>query len=151
MHSLNYDHFKLICQGSGLKSTSQRFIIYKSLVEIPIHPTADQLFDQVSSQLPGLARDTVYRTLGMLHDCGLARKLVMPGGATHFDGIMSPHHHFLCGDCGAIHDMDWPAFERLPRPKDWSEIGQVQQVSILIVGRCRLCLLDTFVKSDRRI
>ena len=139
MRPVEYAHFRLICQDSGLKSTSQRFIIYKSLVEMASHPTADQLYDQVSAQLPGLGRDTVYRTLSTLSTRGLARKLVMPGGATHFDGNMAPHHHFLCEDCGAIHDLDWPAFDELSKPDEWENIGQVRYVSALIAGHCRFC------------
>lgn len=139
MRLLEYTHFRLICQDNGLKSTSQRFVIYKTLLEMPSHPTADQLFDQVSTQLPGLGRDTVYRTLATLSARGLARKLVMPGGATHFDGNMTPHHHFLCEECGVIYDLEWPALAELPKPGEWDNIGRVRLVSALIAGCCRFC------------
>lgn len=139
MISLEYNNFKAICQKSGLKATSQRFIIYKKLLEQASHPTADQLYDEVSPDLPGLSRDTVYRTLNMLAERGLAIKLVMPGGATHFDGDVSRHHHFLCESCGRIFDFDWPAIGELPWPDEAWEIGSPKQTSVLILGACHGC------------
>ena len=139
MTTLEYYHFKAICQRSGLKATSQRFIIYKRLLEGANHPTADQLYDEVSPGLPGLSRDTVYRTLNMLAECGLAIKLVMPGGATHFDGDIRQHHHFLCEACGRIFDFEWPAISELPWPDDAWYIVVPKQTSVLILGSCHAC------------
>lgn len=137
--TLEYDHFKNICQKGGFKATSQRFIIYKRLLEGARHPTADQLYDEVSHDLPGLSRDTVYRTLNMLSDCGLAIKLVMPGGATHFDGDIRLHHHFLCEPCGRIMDFDWPIIGELSWPDDVWSLGTPKHTSVLILGVCRNC------------
>lgn len=139
MAELEYNHFKAICRKGGLKATSQRFIIYKRLLEGANHPTADRLYDEVSPELPGLSRDTVYRTLNMLADCGLAVRLVMPGGAAHFDGDAGPHHHFLCEVCGSIFDFNWPAIEELPWPVETWDIGTPKQTSVLVVGGCRAC------------
>ena len=139
MTTLEYNHFRTICQKSGLKATSQRFIIYKRLLEGANHPTADQLYDEVSIDLPGLSRDTVYRTLNMLADCGLAIKLVMPGGATHFDGDIRQHHHFLCEACDRIFDFEWPAIGELPWPDEAWEVGTPKHTSVLILGSCHAC------------
>ncbi len=103
------------------------------------HPTADQLFDKVSDKLPGISRDTVYRTLNVLTECGVLKKLTMPGGATHFDGDTSPHHHFLCEVCGKIMDFEWPGFETLPWPPAIETLGLAKTVSVLMMGRCQAC------------
>ncbi len=139
---LDYQNFKRTCQLRGLKATNQRFFIYKSLLSSHLHPTADQLFEQLARQHPALGRDTVYRTLNALADLGLARRLTLPGGAAHFDGDLSPHQHFLCESCGAIYDLPWPALETLPQPNGWLQVGQVRQLSLLALGRCRLCLTE---------
>jgi len=136
---LKYEHFKTICQDSGLKATTQRFILYKALLANGNHPTADQLYDSAAPDLPGLSRDTVYRTLNMLASCGLAQKLVMPGGATHFDGDTSAHHHFLCEKCGEIFDLSWLDFDALPWPETLRQIGRPKRALVLIAGVCRVC------------
>lgn len=134
-----YVHFKELCQDGGLKATNQRFIIYKTLADSLEHPTADQLFDIVAPNLPGLSRDTVYRTLNILAEKGLAIKLVMPGGATHFDGDLSPHHHFLCEGCGGIFDLPWPEFDALPWPEAVLALGRPRRAQTLIVGTGSCC------------
>lgn len=142
MSQSKYVHFKEVCQASGLKATSQRFLIYKTLAESTKHPTADQLFDMVADELPGLSRDTIFRTLAILVDCGLAKKLSMPGGATHYDGDMSQHHHFLCEKCDKIYDFSSADLNIPPWPPEVLEVGWPRQASILISGLCRSCSPD---------
>ncbi len=139
MPAIEYDHFKELCQVRGLKATSQRFIILKTLASLATHPTADQLFDEVSGKLPGISRDTVYRSLNILADCGMLKRLIMPGGATHFDGDTSQHHHLLCEACGKILDFEWPDFDRLPWPVAIDAVGHARTASVLIMGRCLAC------------
>lgn len=139
MTQLEYEHFKQTCQQYDFKPTIQRFIIYQTLVERAEHPTADRLFEQVSLRLPGIGRDTVYRTLNSLAEMGLVRRLTMPGGATHFDGDVSAHHHFLCQRCDYIFDLEWSEFNQLPWPDSVFDLGHPQKASVLITGVCRPC------------
>jgi Fe2+/Zn2+ uptake regulation proteins len=89
--------------------------------------------------LPGLGRDTVFRTLNIFTEYGLASKLTMPGGATHYDGDTEVHHHFLCGRCGVIQDLLWPAFEALPWPEELFLMAKPRGASVLFNGLCRIC------------
>jgi Fur family peroxide stress response transcriptional regulator len=142
MITMEYSRFRNICQSRGVKATSQRYVIFKTLLENPCHPTAEALFDLVSGQLPGMGRDTVYRTLGTLADCGLAKKLGLPGEASHYDGDVSRHHHFVCVKCGDIRDFLWPRFDELPLPEALMELGGNCAVSVLITGLCPACAED---------
>ncbi|MDR2946805.1 MAG: transcriptional repressor, partial [Candidatus Adiutrix sp.] len=72
MFDKQYEHFKSICQDSGIKITSQRFIIFETLKSVTCHPTVDQLYEMVHKQIPSLSKDTVYRTLNMFAERGLA-------------------------------------------------------------------------------
>ena len=139
MSETKYAHFKQLCQAGGLKVTPQRFTIWKTLAETDVHPTADHLFTMVNKKLPGLGRDTVFRTLNIFTENGLASKLTMPGGATHYDGDTKSHHHFLCGRCGAILDLVWPEFEVLSWPEELFRSAKPQQASVLFTGLCRRC------------
>lgn len=139
MPEKKYEHFKEICQGGGLKVTSQRFIIFETLEKVSCHPTADQLYDLVNKKLPSISRDTVYRTLNMLAERGLARKLTTPGGAARFDGDLDPHHHFLCERCDVVFDIDWPEFSTLRWPENVHQLGHPRQASVLISGICHAC------------
>lgn len=139
MSTEKYAHFKGICQEGGLKVTSQRFIIFETLESVSCHPTADQVYEMVNKRLPSISRDTVYRTLNMLAERGLARKLTTPGGAARFDGSLSPHHHFLCEGCDVVFDVDWPEFGTLSWPPEVLRVGQPRWASVLVSGLCREC------------
>ena len=139
MSELKYVHFKELCQAGGLKVTPQRYIIWKTLAETEVHPTADHLFTLVHEKLPGLGRDTVFRTLNTFAECGLASKLTTPGGATHYDGDTGAHHHFLCASCGSILDLLWPSFEALPWPEELFILTKPRQAAVLFTGTCRSC------------
>jgi Fur family peroxide stress response transcriptional regulator len=139
MSSEKYAHFKELCQGGGVKVTHQRFVIYKRLVDCQEHPTADRLYEMVAPEVPGLSRDTVYRTLHLLAEKGLALKLVMPGGAARFDGDLSLHHHFLCESCGRVFDLPWPEFDALPWPESALKLGRPRRAQTLILGLGPCC------------
>lgn len=134
MPAHKYEHFKELCQDRGFKATSQRFVIFKALLESQEHPTADHLFELVSSVLPGLSRDTVYRTVNLLTERGLAKKLAIAGEATRFDGNLNLHHHFVCEVCGAVYDIPWSEFDALPWPGASFEVGSPKAVSVCISG-----------------
>lgn len=129
-----YNHLKEVCQSLDLKATNQRYIIYKTILENKKHPTADDLFKQVAPLLPSLSRDTVYRAMNLLVKGGLVKKVLVPGGAIHFDGDLSPHHHFICQSCGAILDIKWPELDALPWPKTAFIVGTPCQLTTTVFG-----------------
>ncbi len=139
MEKLQFEHFKKLCQEHLLKVTNQRYVVFKTLLAAENHPTADQVFLEIGSACPGLSRDTVYRTLNTFTECGMARKLVLPGGATHFDKVQVPHHHFLCESCGQIADFMWPELAQVKWPDVLEDLGSGHSLEVLIRGRCHLC------------
>ena len=139
MPTQEYERFKEVCQGRGFKATSQRFVIFKALIGSQEHPTAEQLFDLVSPILPSLSRDTVYRTVNLLTERGLAKKLSLVGEATRFDGNLIPHHHFICEACGVAYDIPWLDFDALPWPAEAFEVGTPREVALCIHGLGACC------------
>ncbi len=64
-------------KGRGLKTTPQRTAIYKALAETTSHPTADDLYRQVSKAYPMISQNTVYYTLAVLRDAGLVQEVTL--------------------------------------------------------------------------
>jgi Fur family peroxide stress response transcriptional regulator len=88
----------------GLKSTPQRAAIYQALVHSTAHPTAEDLFAQVSPAYPMLSLNTVYYTLGVLRTAGLVQEVNIGHDRARFDANLSPHHHVICQGCQDIID-----------------------------------------------
>ncbi|TFG63128.1 MAG: transcriptional repressor, partial [Nitrospirales bacterium] len=72
--NLSLDDIQQKFRGCGLKSTPQRTAIYQALVHSTAHPTAEDLFAQVSPAYPMLSLNTVYYTLGVLRTAGLVQE-----------------------------------------------------------------------------
>lgn len=94
----------------GLRCTRQRELVYEALAATRCHPTAEELLHLTSSRVaPGeaaLSLATVYNTLEVFTEVGLARRLPCPQGtgACRYDADTTDHVHLARAD-GQIVDL----------------------------------------------
>ena len=93
-----------VFRDARLRCTRQRQAVYAALASTCSHPSAEELFDHVRVEEPGLSLATVYNTLDALCDAGLCRRLPMPGGANRYDADSRPHAHLALAD-GRLVDL----------------------------------------------
>ncbi|MSU22875.1 MAG: transcriptional repressor [Opitutus sp.] len=93
---------------SGLRSTPQREVIYDVLLKKRDHPTADEVFARVKSELPTVSLATVYNCLETLVSCQLVRAVNFERGPTRYCPNLSPHAHFHDEQSGQTHDIELP-------------------------------------------
>jgi Fe2+ or Zn2+ uptake regulation protein len=92
-------------ERSGHRFTEQRAAVYRFVCWATTHPTADEVFQNVRGQVPGISLATVYKSLETLVNCGLASKLSYSDGSARYDGRTDPHHHVRCLSCGQVRDL----------------------------------------------
>lgn len=92
----------------GQRATPQRLAIARVLTDLDRHVTAERVHAEVSTRMPGVSLPTVYATLDLLEELGLARRVATEGGAVVYDPRTDEHHHLVCRSCGAIADVDAP-------------------------------------------
>lgn len=107
--TLNSDALSRRLADSGLRSTPQREVVYNILLEKRDHPTADEVFARVKSELPTISLATVYNCLETLVQCDLVRSVNFERGPTHYCPNLRPHAHFHDEQTGKTHDIDLPA------------------------------------------
>ena len=92
---------------AGLKLTPQRIAIVRELADDLSHPTAQALFERLRPAYPTMSFATVYSTLDVLVDHGLAGSLAADESsrAVRFDPNVEPHHHAICDACGTVVDI----------------------------------------------
>lgn len=93
---------------SGLRSTPQREVIYDVLLKKRDHPTADEVFARVKTELPTVSLATVYNCLETLVKCDLVRTVNFERGPTRYCPNLRPHAHFHDEQSGKTHDIDLP-------------------------------------------
>ena len=94
---------------SGLRPTPQREVVFKVILEKRDHPTADEIFARVKSEMPTMSLATVYNCLETLVQCGLIRQVNLERAPTRYCPNLHQHAHFHDETTGQIHDVDLPA------------------------------------------
>ncbi len=93
---------------SGLRSTPQREVVYEVLLNKRDHPTADEVFARVKTEMPNISLATVYNCLDFLVQRGLVRQVNFERGATRYCPNLHPHAHFYDEQSGTTHDIELP-------------------------------------------
>ena len=128
-------------KSNGQRFTEQRAAVYRYLASTDIHPTADEVFLAVRTDLDAISLATVYKSLETLVGCGLAVKLNYSDGSARYDGRMDPHYHSRCLACGCITDIPGevagPEIQSLSgKAADFQVIGY----SLELTGYCATCV-----------
>jgi Fur family peroxide stress response transcriptional regulator len=130
------------CRGEGMNMTPQRVIIYRALLEALDHPSPEALRDRVKEQLPAVSLATIYKTLDVLVELGLASEVPVTGNTKRYDGNMGRHHHLVCDHCGHVEDYDDMALSKLKLPRTPGGFHP-QSLRIHIHGLCSRCRTTT--------
>ncbi len=93
---------------SGLRNTPQREFVYDALLKKRDHPTADEVYARVKTQLPGISLATVYNCLETLVQCDLVRAVNFERAPTRYCPNQHPHAHFHDESTGSTHDIELP-------------------------------------------
>lgn len=137
------DHTQLFishCREMGVRVTPQRIATYRALVENDGHPSVDTIFEQVRDEMPSISLDTVYRTLSLLEDIGLARNVCIVDGKARYDPRTNPHCHFICLECDRVMDVLSDTVRPSELCREAEELGRIDHVSVDLHGCCRTCL-----------
>jgi Fur family peroxide stress response transcriptional regulator len=126
------------CRAAGMNLTPQRVVIYRALLESEDHPSPEVLRDRVKEQLPAVSLATIYKTLDVLVDLGLASEFAATGNTKRYDGNMGPHHHLVCESCGRVEDYEDDKLAKLSLPKGLNGFAP-KYLSIHIHGLCSSC------------
>src|SRR5499433_365634 len=105
----------------GLKHTEQRSTILRTFVETRAHLSTDELYQLVRKKDAHIGITTVYRTLKLLADCGLASEVAFHDGIARYEHQYNrrSHHHMVCTECGSSVEFFSPEVRKLEQ-----EIGE---------------------------
>jgi Fur family peroxide stress response transcriptional regulator len=89
---------------AGLKITPQRVAVMQTLCKLRMHPTAEELFAEVSKTIPGLSPTTIYNTLDTFVEKGLIKRVKTDADVMRYDAITEHHHHLYCAVSDRMED-----------------------------------------------
>ncbi len=88
-----------------MKLTPQRLAVLEYLENNIEHPSADDIFRDVSARFPTMSLATVYNTLEALRKRGELVELSIDPARKRFDPNPQPHNHLICTKCRKILDV----------------------------------------------
>jgi len=107
--------FNAFAAKQGLRSTRQRDIILDVFLATHEHLSVEELYLKVRGSHPGIGQATVYRTLKLFVEAGLAREMALPDGQTRYEHQLAGEHHdhLICTRCNTIIEFEDETIERL--------------------------------------
>src|SRR5689334_1105391 len=128
-------------QKRGLKRTSQRDLILDVFLRTEEHLSNEDLYRLVQKEDPTVGQTTVYRTLKLLTEAGLAREVRFGDGRTHYEhNYKHQHHdHMICSECGKIIEFFSAELEALQDAMAAQHGFEITQHLLRMIGVCADC------------
>ncbi len=125
----------------GLKSTRQRSLIVDTFLGAEGHLTVEELWAKVRSLDQKVSVATVYRTMKLLHDSGLAHARNFGDGQTRYEVAAGKDHHdhLICTRCGDIVEFENDRIEAMQGAVARKHGFKVTSHKMELYGLCRSC------------
>ena len=127
----------------GLKSTRQRSLIIDTFFNTGGHLSVEELWNKVRALDAKVSVATVYRTMKLLHDCGLVHSRNFGDGQTRYEAAAGRHHHdhLICTRCGTIIEFENDRIEMLQDRVARQHGFRVTSHKMELYGLCSECQL----------
>jgi Fur family ferric uptake transcriptional regulator len=137
-------------QRAGLKRTAQRDLILEVFLRTEEHLSSEDLYRLVQREDPAIGQTTVYRTLKLLTDAGLAREVRFGDGRTRYEhNYKHPHHdHMICTECGKTIEFFSADLEKLQDKIAARHKFEISNHTLRMFGYCSDCRGDA-ARRDR--
>ena len=132
-----------VIASRGLKHSRQRNVIVETFFAMGGHVPVDALVARVRQQDPRVSVATVYRTMKLLADCGLAVPRRFGDGQTRYEPVTQRHghghDHLICTACGAIVEFESELVDEAQARVVRRHGFEVAERRLEIYGRCAGC------------
>jgi Fur family ferric uptake transcriptional regulator len=125
----------------GLKQSRQRDTVAEAFFTMRGHVSAEELVERARAVDGRVSVATVYRTLKLLGESGLAVPRNFGEGQTRWESAVgkSHHDHLVCTVCGAILEFENDEIERLQALVARRHGFEVQSHRLELYGSCAGC------------
>lgn len=133
-------------EQGGYRLTPARRVVAASIAASPHSFSAEE----VCSQVPGIGRATVYRTVKLLLQLGLLCKVALQDGAPRYSlAPLGHHHHIVCVRCGAISDFRQCNLDDLTARLQAALGGELVGHRLEVYSLCYNCQLEKRANAGR--
>jgi Fur family ferric uptake transcriptional regulator len=138
------ERFNSFLQSRGLKLTSERLTILNEALATEGHFEADDLLVILKQKGRKTSRATVYRTLEILAEAAVPRKIYFGSSATHFEKVSNKtrQDYMICQKCGARYEFHIPELQIMQNSLAEKHNFKIKDYCYQIFGLCKKCSED---------
>jgi Fur family ferric uptake transcriptional regulator len=107
------ERWKAYLEQHRLNTTTQREAIVDMFLKSREHISIEELLGRVRKRHSKVGYATVYRTLKLLVDSGLAIERHFGDGQSRYEVVGDHHDHLICAQCGLILEFEDDEIEQL--------------------------------------
>ena len=126
-------------EQNHLKQTRQRELILKTFLDSKRHVTSEELYQSVRADHPNVGYTTVYRTMKLLVEAGLATERNFDDGITRYEIEQEHHDHMVCIKCGKIQEFESEMIEDTQNRIAKEHGFQIMRHRHELYGHCAAC------------
>ncbi len=133
--------FNSFAASKGLRSTRQRDAILDIFLSTHQHVSVEELYLKIKASNPGIGHATVYRTLKLFVEAGLAREILLHDGQTRYEHVLAGEHHdhLVCTGCNSIIEFENETIENLQDQIAALHGFLIKSHKLEIYGLCSSC------------
>jgi Fur family ferric uptake transcriptional regulator len=126
---------------NSLKVTPHRELILETFLDHEGHRSVEEIYKTVRQADPRVGYTTVYRTMKLLAECGLAREIDLADGITRYEHLFNHEHHdhMICMECGTSIEFFNADIESVQDAASEQLGFKVLDHKLQIYGVCREC------------
>ena len=132
--------FKKILHEAGLKNTPPRMAILKTLSEIKVPETAQEMHKKLKNNKIDLV--TLYRTLSSFEKNQLVKRVDLHKDAVYYELNLEHHHHIVCTSCNRMEDFENTEIEKVLKQvaSKSTKFKNIKEHSLELFGVCNACV-----------
>ena len=129
-------------QKNDLKSTPERFTILSEILKVHEHFDPESLLFRLRTLNKRISRATVYRTLDLLVDCGIVKKVHFGESGWRYEALpdKKSHAHLICINCGKIIEFHNMQIEQVHKQLKREHDVQIIDYSYQVYCKCADCV-----------
>lgn len=141
-HEIEQKALARYLESHTLKQTKQREVILEAFLEAGGHLTGEDLYQLIREQYPRIGYTTVYRSLKLFVEAGLAEERRFDDGVARYEIEHKHHDHLVCTACGKIFEFESAVIEQAQKEVA-DEIGfTISHHRHELYGHCANCRVN---------
>jgi Fur family ferric uptake transcriptional regulator len=127
-------------RGEGYRLTPQRQLVWEVLRSAEHHLTAEDIHSEIARTVPEFNLASVYRTLTLLAELGLAKEVRLGESRGHWEvAHTDDEFHLVCRSCGGVTHHKGDLVEQMRVHLSGGHGFTAEDVDLVVHGICAAC------------